>query len=189
MPDDKGELLPEELPEIGLDEGDRPISTDAYLDEGGICYFGGPEAKLPSDVHIVAGIGVLDFIKDLIIKNPDGPGIKTVSWKPSDPIPEKVIGAVVDLEILDIIQKANAGRGVLLKDPNGLKWMTLDEWNTLFGTDGLAQVIKMRLYWKKEGGGVGTPGQQVTGTHQHGQAKADHEKKYVKLGGKDGRKW
>jgi hypothetical protein len=179
MPDEDGNI-PLDDNERPINEEDRPISEDAYLDTDGICYFGGPEAKLPSDVHIVAGIGVLDFIKDLIIKNPDGAGIKTVFWKPSDPIPEKVIGAAVDLEILDIIQKANAGRGVLLKDPNGLRWMTLDEWNTLFGTDGLAQAIKMRLYWQ-QGGGVGTPGQRVTGYHQVGHARKSG-KEYKKLG-------
>jgi len=128
----------------------------------------------------VAGIGLLDFVKDLIIKNPDGPGIKTLGWQPSDPIPEKVIGATVDMEILEEIQKANAGRGVLLKAPNINTWMTLDEWNDIFATDGLAQAIKMRLYWQ-QGGGVGTPGQRVTGYHQIGHARKS-TKEFKKLG-------
>jgi hypothetical protein len=149
---------------------DEIKTEEDYLSIDGICFFGGPESKLPSDVHIVAGIGVLDFVKDLITKNPDGPGIKTVGWQPSDPIPEKVIGATVDMEILEEIQKANAGRGVLLKAPNINTWMTLDEWNDIFATDGLAQAIKMRLYWQ-QGGGVGTPGQRITGYHQIGHAR------------------
>ena len=128
----------------------------------------------------MAGIGLLDFVKDLIIKNPDGPGIKTLGWQPSDPIPEKVIGATVDMEILEEIQKANAGRGVLLKAPNINTWMTLDEWNDIFATDGLAQAIKMRLYWQ-QGGGVGTPGQRVTGYHQIGHARKS-TKEFKKLG-------
>ncbi len=149
---------------------DEIETEEDYLSIDGICFFGGPESKLPSDVHIVAGIGVLDFVKDLIIKNPEGPGIKTLGWQPSDPIPEKVIGATVDMEILEEIQKANAGRGVLLKAPNINTWMTLDEWNDIFATDGLAQAIKMRLYWQ-QGGGVGTPGQRITGYHQIGHAR------------------
>ena len=158
------------------------IETDDedYLSIDGICFFGGPESKLPSAVHIVAGIGVLDFVKDLVTKNPDGPGIKTLGWQPSDPIPEKVIGATVDMEILDVIQKANDGRGVLLKAPNINAWMTLDEWNNVFATDGLAQAIKMRLYWQ-QGGGVGTPGQRVIGYHQRGHARKS-DKEYRKLG-------
>jgi hypothetical protein len=129
----------------------------------------------------VAGIGVLDFVKDLIIKNPDGPGIKTLGWQPSDPIPEKVIGATVDMEILDVIQTANTGRGVLLKAPNINTWMTLDEWNDVFATDGLAQAIKMRLYWQQGGGGVGTPGQRVTGYHHMGHARKS-AKEFKRLG-------
>lgn len=129
----------------------------------------------------MAGIGVLDFVKDLIIKNPDGPGIKTLGWQPSDPIPEKVIGATVDMEILDVIQTANAGRGVLLKAPNINTWMTLAEWNDVFSTDGLAQAIKMRLYWQQGGGGVGTPGQRVTGYHQIGHARKS-AKEFKRLG-------
>ena len=120
-------------------------------------------------------------MKDLIIKNPDGPGIKTIGRQPSDPIPEKVIGATVDMEILEVIQKANAGRGVLLKAPNIDTWMTLDEWNDIFATDGLAQAIKMRLYWQQGGGGVGTPGQRVIGYHQMGHARKS-TKEYKKLG-------
>ena len=156
-------------------------SDEDYLSIDGICFFGGPESKLPSDVHIVAGIGVLDFVKDLIIKNPDGPGIKTVGWQPSDPIPEKIIGATVDMEILDVIQEANNGRGVLLKAPNINAWMTLDEWNDIFATDGLGQAIKMRLYWQQGGGGVGTPGQRITGYRQRGQARKS-TKEFKKLG-------
>lgn len=120
-------------------------------------------------------------MKDLIIKNPDGPGIKTLGWQPSDPIPEKVIGATVDMEILDVIQTANAGRGVLLKAPNINTWMTLAEWNDVFSTDGLAQAIKMRLYWQQGGGGVGTPGQRVTGYHQIGHARKS-AKEFKRLG-------
>ena len=120
-------------------------------------------------------------MKDLIIKNPDGPGIKTVGWQPSDPIPEKIIGATVDMEIVEDIQKANDGRGILLKSPNIDTWMTPSEWNDIFATDGLGQAIKMRLYRLREGGGVGTPGQRITGYRQRGQARKA-AKEFKKLG-------
>jgi len=183
------ELTEEELPEAGLHEGDRPISTDAYLDEDSICFFPGPDAKLPSQTYIASGVGVLDLIKSLVIKNPEGPGIKTVDWRPGQPIPEKVMGIVPDQEMVDYIQTTNNGRGILLRDPNGNIWKTLAEWEAEFKTNGLGLLARMRLDWFTTGGGVGTPGQRVTGPGQHGIARPDPEKKFVQIGGKGGRKY
>lgn len=145
------------------DEGDG----DNYL--AGLCYFPGPEALLPTQVHIASGVGVLDLIKDLVIKNPEGAGIKTVGWNPTQPIPEKVLGIVVDQEMIDYLQESNNGRGILLKEANADNWMTLKEWEDKFQTNGLALIARMRLDWNKTGGGIKP-------THPS-------DKKFVVLGG------
>ena len=61
-------------------------------------------------------------------------------------------------------------------------WMTLAEWNSEFKTDGLEVLARMRWEWFTKGGGVGTPGQRVTGAHQTGHAQPTDPSKFKKLG-------
>lgn len=191
MPKPEDELTPEELPEQGLHEGDRPISTDAYLDEDGICFFPGPESDMPSAVRIAAPVNLLKFVKAAVVLDNDSPeGFKTVRWAYPEPSPGDVIGLVLNRGAIARLQEAYNGRAFLLQAPNKTgQWLTLSEWNGEFKTDGLEVLARMRWEWFTKGGGVTTPGQQVTGTHQHGQARVDPEKKYLKIGGNDGRKW
>lgn len=190
MPKPEDELTEEELPEIGLHEGDRPISTDAYLDEDGICFFPGPEAQMPTQVRIAAPVNFLAFIKALVVlDNESEQGYKTIPYTyPEKPDRGDVLGLVLNKGAIEMLQSKYAGKAFLLKEPNGDNWMTLAEWNAKFNTDGLEVLARMRWEWWTKGGGVSTPGQRVTGTHQQGQAKADPEKKYVKIGGADGRR-
>lgn len=88
-----------------------------------------------------------------------------------------------------MLQSKYAGKAFLLKEPNGDDWLTLAEWNSKFNTDGLEVLARMRWEWFTKGGGVGTPGQRVTATGQVGHATQTDSSKFVKLGGKDGRKW
>ena len=66
MPKPEDELTPEELPEIGLHEEDRPIVTEDMF-EAGICFFPGPEAQMPTQVRIAAPVNFLAFIKALVV--------------------------------------------------------------------------------------------------------------------------
>lgn len=191
MPKPEDELTPEELPEQGLHEGDRPIvTTDMF--EDGICFFPGPEADMPSAVRIAAPVDFIAFIKALVVlDNTSEKGWKEIPYTyPEKPDRADILGLVLNKGAIEMLQTKYNGRAFLLQAPNKTgQWLTLAEWNGEFKTDGLDVLSRMRWEWFTKGGGVGTPGQQVTGTHQQGQAKADPEKKYVKIGGKDGRQY
>lgn len=191
MPKPEDELTEEELPEIGLHEGDRHISTDAYLDEDGICFFPGPEAQMPSQLRIAAPVNFLAFIKALVVlDNESEQGYKTIPYTyPEKPDRDDVLGLVLNKGAIEMLQSKYAGKAFLLKEPNGDDWLTLAEWNSKFNTDGLEVLARMRWEWFTKGGGVGTPGQRVTATGQVGHATQTDSSKFVKLGGKDGRKW
>lgn len=190
MPKPEDELTEEELPEVGLHEGDMPISTDAYLDEDGICFFPGPEAQMPTQVRIAAPVNFLAFIKALVVlDNTSEQGYKTIPYTyPEKPDRGDVLGLVLNKGAIEMLQSKYAGKAFLLKEPNGDNWMTLAEWNAKFNTDGLEVLARMRWEWWTKGGGVGTPGQRVIGTHQTGQAIQGDPGRFVKLGGKDGRR-
>lgn len=158
-----------------------------WLDEDGICIFPGPSAKLPSEIRIASpDIGVLDLLTGLLVKNPQGPGIITVPYNSianeKDPLPAKIFGVVVDAEIIKTMM-AQDPDFILLKDPNDMTWMNLDAWYAKFSTNGLALIARMRLFWKVKGGGVSTPGQQVTDTHHPGRPQNDPDKKFTRVGG------
>lgn len=190
MPDENGELLPDELPEIGLEEGDRPIVTDNMFEEG-ICFFPGPEAEMPSQLRIAAPVDFIAFIRALVVlDNTSEQGWKTVTYTyPEKPDRADVLGLVLNKGAIEMLQSKYNGKAFLLKEPNGDNWMTLAEWNAKFNTDGLEVLARMRWEWFTKGGGVGTPGQRVTATGQVGHATQTDSSKFVKLGGKDGRKW
>lgn len=190
MPDENGELLPEEKPEIGLEEGERPIVTDDMF-EGGICFFPGPEAEMPSQLRIAAPVDFIAFIKALVVlDNTSEQGYKTIPYTyPEKPDRGDVLGLVLNKGAIEMLQQKYNGRAFLLREPNSDAWITLAEWNAKFNTDGLEVLARMRWEWFTKGGGVGTPGQRVTATGQVGHATQTDSSKFVKLGGKDGRKW
>jgi hypothetical protein len=135
------------VPENGID-------PENWLENGGICFFTGPAANLPSDIRIAApDLGVLDLIEGLIIKNPDGPGIKTVAWKTGEPLPDKIMGIVADVVMIKTLL-SESSEAIQLKSPNGNRWISLDEWQSEFGTNGFALIARMRLFWNQHGGGV-----------------------------------
>ena len=189
MPDENGELLPDELPEIGLEEGDRPIVTDNMFEEG-ICFFPGPEAEMPSQLRIAAPVDFIAFIRALVVlDNTSEQGWKTVTYTyPEKPDRADVLGLVLNKGAIEMLQSKYNGKAFLLKEPNGDNWMTLAEWNAKFNTDGLEVLARMRWEWWTKGGGVGTPGQRVTATGQVGHATQTDSSKFVKLGGKDGKR-
>ena len=152
MPDDKGDLLPEEKPENGLTEDERPISEDNYLDIDGICCFPDEVNAKPSQLRIIAPqIGFSDLIKSLVVDTENGPKeIPFSTWKN-----EKVLGFVKDQLTIDFLQTTYNGRGILVASPENPKaLLTLQEWQDKYKTDALALVLLMRLWWKSTGGGV-----------------------------------
>ena len=185
MPKSPDELTEDELPEIGLNEGDRPIVTDDMFEEG-ICFFPGPEAEMPSAVRIAAPINLLKFVKAaIVIDSASEEGFKTILWTyPNKPDfnPKDVLGLVLNLKAIAKVQEIYNGKGFLLREPNGNSWMTLGDWNTAHNTDGLSVLARMRWEWYMTGGGVGTPGQQVTGKGQVGHAQPTDPTKFKKLG-------
>jgi len=189
MPKPEDELTPEELPEIGLHEEDRPIVTEDMF-EAGICFFPGPEAQMPTQVRIAAPVNFLAFIKALVVlDNTSEQGYKTIPYTyPEKPDRGDVLGLVLNKGAIEMLQSKYAGKAFLLKEPNGDNWMTLAEWNAKFNTDGLEVLARMRWEWWTKGGGVGTPGQRVTATGQVGHATQTDSSKFVKLGGKDGKR-
>lgn len=142
-----------ESPEEGLTENDRQVNTDNYLNEDGICFFPGEDAKKPSKIYIASPfIGFTDLILSLVVKNPEG-GIKTVPYSAANT--NKVLGIIKDQPVIDLLQESNNGRGILFAHPNDPKaFMTIEEWTDMFKTDPVALVCMMRLYWKSHGGGV-----------------------------------
>lgn len=184
MPDEDGNI-PVDDNERPIDEGDRPVSDDAYLDQDGICYFPGPEADMPSAVRIAAPVNFLAFVKGMVvIDNESEQGYKTIPYAfPEKPQREDVIGLVLNKAAIELLQSKYNGRAFLLQAPNKTKiWLTVAEWNAEFKSDGLEVLARMRWEWYMTGGGVGTPGQQVTGAHQVGHAQPTDPSKYKKLG-------
>ena len=192
------ELTPEELPEIGLHEGDRPIQTYDYLgstEEGkAVCMFPAIVDAVPSGIQFPSypDLDVIDLIQELIIKNPSGPGLITVPFNSivdeGKPLPKKILGAVVDGDIIKQMLGTNPdgsantnGRGILLTGSNDLTLLTMAEWTAAHGSDGLAAKMRARLSYLSTGGGVSTPSQQVTGPGQKGIARKG-KKEFKKLG-------
>lgn len=121
----------------------------------GICEFPDEVNAKPSQIRIASPfIGFTDLIKSLVVDTEDGP--KEVPFTPGAEV-KKVIGFIKDQLTIDFMQTAYGGRGILVASPkNPKQLMTLDEWQAEFGTDALALILMMRLWWKTTGGGVTT---------------------------------
>lgn len=161
-----------------------------WLDEDGICFFPGPDAEMPSGLKIAAPVNFLAFAKGLVvIDNVSEQGYKTVPYTyPDKPKGLEVLGLVLNKGAIETLQSKYNGKAFLLKEPNGDDWMTLAEWNAKFNTDGLEVLARMRWEWFAKGGGVGTPGQQVTAHGQKGHSRPSTTEP-IKIGGKDGKKF
>lgn len=157
------EYTPDELPEIGLNEGDRPISTDDYLDVDGICVFPSKVDRYPSGITIASPfLGVSDLIKAVYVDTEDGP--KQVTYTEAMEMSRKAretnanvpfIAIVKDLKTIEMLQDVYNGKGVMLSRPNDpTTEMTLSQWEDMFKTDGIMVIAMMRLFWKVYGGGV-----------------------------------
>lgn len=136
-----------------MPDEEEAIQEGDYLEIDGICKFPDEVNAKPSGVKIASPfIGFSDLIKSLVIDTEDGP--KEVPYVPGV---QKVIGFVKDMLTIDFLQGAYGGRGIVVASPkNPKKYMTLDEWKDQFGTDALALILMMRLWWKTTGGGVQT---------------------------------
>jgi len=123
MPKPEDELTPEELPEIGLHEEDRPIVTEDMF-EAGICFFPGPEAQMPTQVRIAAPVNFLAFIKALVVlDNTSEQGYKTIPYTyPEKPDRSDVLGLVLNKGAIEMLQSKYNGKAFLLKEPNGDDW-------------------------------------------------------------------
>ena len=175
MPKPEDELTEEELPEIGLHEGDRPISTDAYLDEDGICFFPGPEAQMPSQLRIAAPVDFIAFVKALVVlDNASEKGWKEIPYTyPEKPDRGDVLGLVLNKGAIEMLQSKYAGKAFLLKEPNGDDWLTLAEWNSKFNTDGLEVLARMRWEWFTKGGRRRNAGAESDGNRPGRPCHAD----------------
>lgn len=178
MPDD----IPVDDNDRPIDEGDRPIITDDMFEDG-ICFFPGPDADMPSALRIGPPVEFLNFVKDvLVLDNSTEEGFKRVPYTYPNQPPENVLGLNLNRGAINMLQKKYVGRAFLLQAPNKTgQWMTLEEWTEVFETDGLDILARMRWEWFTKGGGVGTPGQRVTGLGQHGIARPG-KKEFKRLG-------
>lgn len=119
----------------------------------GICCFPDEVNAKPSQIRIASPfIGFSDLIKALVIDTEDGPKEVPYNGKIAG---EKIIGFVKDQLTIDFLQEAHGGRGILVASPASPKTlMTVTEWEQQYGTDPIALVLMMRLWWKGMGGGV-----------------------------------
>lgn len=123
--------------------------------EDGICKFTGPESRQPTRIMLASpGISLLSLIQSLLVIDPEEDAIQEIKWKPGDEIPDGVLGAKLKLSVVKFLQDTYGDDAILLAAPNHDAWMTLSEWREEFGTDGLAMIIQMRLFWSQHGGGV-----------------------------------
>jgi hypothetical protein len=136
-----------------------------YLEEGfELCRFGGKEKDQPTGLN--SRLAIEKYVAALILVDNDNleTGEKIVKWKSGEPIPEDVIGVVLN-------KKALLREKVTLTDSNEGA-VTPEEWEALHKTDGLALWALNKMSYLQTGGGVKTPGQQVTAPGQVGHAKA-----------------
>ncbi len=119
----------------------------------GICCFPDEVNAKPSQIRIASPfIGFSDLIKSLIVDTENGPKEVPYSGKIAD---EKIIGFVKDQLTIDFLQEAHGGRGILVASPASPKQlMTVAEWEEQYGTDPIALILMMRLWWKGMGGEV-----------------------------------
>lgn len=153
-----------------------------YLKDGfDLCYFTGKEKDIPSGMN--SRLHIRRYIAGLILVDNENleTGEKILKWKDGQQIPEDVIGVVLN-------RKALLREKVMLTDSNEGQ-LTPDEWTKAHGNDGLEQWALSQMFYLANGPGVKTPGQMVTDTNQPGQAHSDPDRKPVKIGGKDGRKY
>jgi len=131
---------------------DEIETEEDYLMVDGICCFPDEVNAKPSQIRIASPfIGFSDLIKALVIDTEDGP--KEVPYIEGQT--GKIIGFVKDLLTIDFLQEAHGGRGILVASPASPKaLMTVAEWEEQYGTDPIALVLMMRLWWKGMGGGV-----------------------------------
>jgi hypothetical protein len=132
---------------------DEIETEEDYLMVDGICCFPDEVNAKPSQIRFASPfIGFSDLIKSLIVDTEDGPKEVPYGGKIAD---EKIIGFVKDQLTIDFLQEAHGGRGILVASPASPKaLMTVAEWEEQYGTDPIALVLMMRLWWKGMGGGV-----------------------------------
>jgi len=152
-------MADEEFEEIEVDE-EEPVEEDAeyiedddFLDEEGICYFPAEVVSKPVQIRLASPyIGITDLIKGLIVIGKNGP-----EQVPYDTGAKKIIGAVKDMETIEWLQNTYGGRGLLFASPeNPTQMLTVEEWERKYGTDPIALMMMMRLWWNSTGGGVRT---------------------------------
>lgn len=135
-----------------------------YLSDGfELCRFGGKEKDQPTGLN--SRLAIEKYIAALILIDNDNleTGEKIVKWRAGETIPEDVIGVVLN-------KKALLREGVTLTDSNEGA-VTPEEWEALHKTDGLSLWALNKMSYLQTGGGVKTPGQQVTAPGQVGHAK------------------
>lgn len=128
--------------------------SEDFLDVKGICYFPDEVVTKPVQVRIASPyIGVTDLIKSLVVIGEHG-----LEYVPYSKGVQKVIGVIKDDEIIDFLQNMYGGRGLLFASPeNPTLLLTVDEWIAKYGTDPVALILMMRVWWNASGGGIQTP--------------------------------
>ena len=129
------------------DEFEDVIEED-FLE--GICQFPAEVNRKPSRIQIASPfISFGDLIKSLVVDTPDGP--KEIPYVPG--AQEKVIGFIKDQLTIDFLQSTYGDRGILVASPaDPVAPMTVKEWEDQYGTDPIALVLMMRLWWNVSGG-------------------------------------
>ena len=137
-----------------MPEDGEIIEEQGYLDIDGICIFPTEVVTKPVQVRIASPyIGIMDLVKSLIVIGKNGPEEVPYSREA-----KKIIGIVKDVQTIEWMQNTYGGRGLLFASPeNPALMLTVDEWESKYGTDPVGLIMMMRLWWNSMGGGVHTP--------------------------------
>ncbi len=142
---EEGNMPTNEINEIEMEVGEGEEGEEDFL--AGLCKFPPETASMPSQIRIASPyLGFTNLIKSIVVDTEDGPA--EIPYDPQKKY-DNVIGFIKDELTINFLQNAYAGRGILLVAPNNLKkFYTLQAWEDEFGTDGIAVVLMMRLWWK-----------------------------------------
>jgi len=136
-----------------MPEDENVVEEEDWL--SGICHFSGPEADLPVGGHskipnwypekVARSWVVMDAESEEGIKEK-----KTAELTPEDII----IGVRLNPKTLAAILATYGPKFYLIREANGDAWMTLDQWQARFKTNGLGLVAMRGMRRKLSGGGI-----------------------------------
>jgi len=143
------------MPEEEIKETEAETEEEDWL--SGICDYDGPEDDLPAGGHAkIPGWEPEKVAKVWVVmdaESEEGIREKKTAELTADDI---IIGVRLNPKTLSYIYKQYGPRFYLLRDANGEAWMTPDQWQAKFKTNGLGLVAMRNMRRKLSGGGIRT---------------------------------